>query len=200
MLRKTMLLATVVALVLIAAATTLASSPSDSNDPAKGTLGKNELGKNKDFAGLVDIGGGREVYMECRGKGRPTVVLISGFAGSHEDWTHLRDAGGELNPSDDAVFPEVGEFARVCAYDRPGTTRMDGTLSPSTPVRQPTTAKEGAADLHALLRAAKQKGPYVLVAHSWGGLIARRNTRASTPKTSPASSSWTPALSSCRTR
>jgi pimeloyl-ACP methyl ester carboxylesterase len=173
MLRKTMLLATVVALVLIAAATALASSPSDSNDPAKGTLGKNELGKNKDFAGLVDIGG-RDVYMECRGKGRPTVVLISGYGGSHEDWTRVLDHGGEPKLSDDAVFDEVGEFARVCAYDRPGTLRSDGTLSPSTPVRQPTTARDGAADLHALLGASKQKGPYLLVAHSWGGLIARQ--------------------------
>ena len=50
---------------------------------------------------------------------------------------------------------------------------MDGTLSPSTPVGQPTKAQGGAADLHALLSAAKEPGPYVLVAHSWGGLIAR---------------------------
>jgi len=168
-----MLLTAIVAVVLGAAASALASSPSDSNDPAKGTLGKNELGKNKDFAGLVDIGG-REVYMECRGKGRPTVVLISGYGGSHEDWTRVLDPAGEPKPSDDAVFHEVGEFARVCAYDRPGTLRSDGTLSPSTPVRQPTTAHDGAADLHALLGASKQKGPYLLVAHSWGGLIARQ--------------------------
>jgi pimeloyl-ACP methyl ester carboxylesterase len=84
------------------------------------------------------------------------------------------DHGGEPKLSDDAVFDEVGEFARVCAYDRPGTLRSDGTLSPSTPVRQPTTARDGAADLHALLGASKQKGPYLLVAHSWGGLIARQ--------------------------
>jgi pimeloyl-ACP methyl ester carboxylesterase len=64
-------------------------------------------------------------------------------------------------------------FSRVCAYDRPGTVRLDGVLSPSTPVPQPTTAQDGAADLHALLSAAKEPGPYVLVAHSWGGLIVR---------------------------
>ena len=34
-------------------------------------LGRGDLGKNKDFAGLVDIGGGRKMYMECRGKGAP---------------------------------------------------------------------------------------------------------------------------------
>src|SRR5919112_2566563 len=175
MLRKTMLLATVVAVVLGAAATALAASPGDGNDSATmGTLGKNELGKNKDFAGLVDIGGGREVYMECRGKGRPTVVLISGSMGSHENWTQVLDPGGEIKPSGSAVFPQVGKFTRVCVYDRPGTFRSDGTPSPSTPVEQPTTAQDGAADLHALLGASKQKGPYVLVAHSWGGLIVRQ--------------------------
>ena len=165
-----LLLATVVAVVLGAAATELAASPSDS---AKGTLGKSELGKNKDFSGLVDIGGGRKMYMECRGKGSPTVVLVSGGRGAYDDWTHVIDSGGEPKPSGSAVFPQVGKFTRVCAYDRPGTTRFDGTLSPSTPVRQPTTAQDGAADLHALLRASRQKGPYVLVAHSWGGLIGR---------------------------
>ena len=41
---------------------------------------------------------------------------------------------------------------------------------------QPTTAQDGATDLHALLRAAKEPGPYVLVAHSWGGLIVRQYT------------------------
>jgi pimeloyl-ACP methyl ester carboxylesterase len=167
-----MLLAAIVALVLSAAATGLAASPSGS-DSAKDTLGKGELGKNKDFSGLVDIGGGRKMYMECHGKGSPTVVLVSGGRGAYDDWTHVIDSGGEPKPSGSAVFPQVGKFTRVCAYDRPGTTRLDGTLSPSTPVRQPTTAQDGAADLHVLLRAAKQKGPYVIVAHSWGGLIGR---------------------------
>ncbi|CAN5748894.1 alpha/beta hydrolase [soil metagenome] len=164
-----MLLATVVAVVLSAAATALAASPSTNNYSAKGSFDN-----NKDFAGLVDIGGGRKMYMECHGKGSPTVVLISGFRGAHDNWTHVIDSGGEPKPSGSAVFPRVGKFTRVCAYDRPGTTLLDGTLSPSTPVRQPTTAQDGAADLHALLRAAEQKGPYVLVAHSWGGLIVRQ--------------------------
>ena len=71
MLRKKMMLLTVIVAVLLgAAATGLAASPSES-DPAKGTLGKGELGKNKDFSGLVGIGGGRKMYMECRGEGLP---------------------------------------------------------------------------------------------------------------------------------
>ena len=172
--KKMMLvLATMVAVVLGVAATALAAGPSP-GDSAKGILGKGELGKNnKEFSGQVGIGGGRKIYMKCRGKGSPTVVLVSGARGAFDDWTHVIDSGGEPKPSGSAVFPQVGKVTRVCAYDRPGTTRLDGTISPSTPVRQPTTAQEGAADLHALLRAAKQKGSYVIVAHSWGGLIGR---------------------------
>lgn len=124
-------------------------------------------------AGLVNIGEGRKMYLRCRGTGSPTAVLISGFRGAYDDWTSVVDTDGEPKRSGSAVFPEVGKFTRVCAYDRPGTTRLDDTPTPSTPVRQPTIAQAGAADLHALLRAAGQPGPYVIVAHSWGGLIAR---------------------------
>ena len=109
------------------------------------------------------------------------------------------DSGGEPKPSGSAVFPEVGKFTRVCAYDRPGTTTLDGELSPSTPVPQPTTAQDGAADLHALLRAARQQGPYVLVAHSWGALNVRLFASRH-PDTCPVLSLSTPARSFCRTR
>src|SRR5205823_11276517 len=71
------------------------------------------------------------------------------------------------------VFPGVAAFTRVCAYDRPGTTLGADQFSRSDPVRQPRTAKEAVADLHALLRAARIPGPYVLVGHSTGGLIVR---------------------------
>ena len=131
---------------------------------------------NEDFAGLVDIGGGRKIYLECRGAGSPTVVLVSGTRGAYDDWTHVIDstgAGGVAKPSESTVFPQVAKLTRVCAYDRPGTTRNDDTPTDSSPVQQPTTAQQGVADLHALLIAAKEPGPYVLVGHSWGGLIAR---------------------------
>jgi hypothetical protein len=81
------------------------------------------------------------MYLECRGEGSPTVVLVSGGRGAYDDWTHVIDSGGEPKPSGSAVFPQVGKFTRVCAYDRPGTTRLDGTLSPSTPMRQPTSTR-----------------------------------------------------------
>ena len=54
-----------------------------------------------DFTGLVDIGGGRKMYLECRGVGSPTVVLVAGLRGSAEDWNIAAKPGPR-------VFPEVG--------------------------------------------------------------------------------------------
>jgi pimeloyl-ACP methyl ester carboxylesterase len=116
------------------------------------------------------------MYLECIGAGSPTVVFVSGFRGAHDDWTHVVDPAnptGDPIPARSAVFREVSRFTRVCAYDRPGTTQFGGAPTTSAPVSQPTTAGDGAADLQALLTAAREPGPFVVVAHSWGGLIAR---------------------------
>ena len=123
-----------------------------------------------DFAGLVDIGGGRKIYMTCRGKGSPTVVLVSGLGNAADIWSVTTDPKNER-----AVFEEVAKFTRVCAYDRPGTIRVteDDKPSPSTPVEQPTSAKPAAADLDALLGASGEPPPYVLAGHSFGGPIVR---------------------------
>ncbi len=118
-----------------------------------------------EVAGLVDIGGGRKMYLGCRGTGSPTVVLVAGLRGSAEDWNITEQ-------SEPTVFAEVAKFTRVCAYDRPGTP-VGEKPSRSDPVPQPTTAGEAAADLHALLSAAGEAGPYVLVGHSYGGLVVR---------------------------
>jgi pimeloyl-ACP methyl ester carboxylesterase len=121
-----------------------------------------------DFSGLVSIGGGRKMYMTCRGTGSPTVVLVSGLGDAADVWSVTADPKNER-----PVFSEVAGFTRVCAYDRPGTRRTDDTPSPSTPVEQPTSAKAAAADLDALLRASGEPGPYVLAGHSYGGPIIR---------------------------
>ena len=118
-------------------------------------------------AGFFDIGGGRRMYLECRGSRSPTVVLIAGLKASADDWN---TAAGP------AVFSGVANLTRVCAYDRPGTP-VGEQASRSDPVRQPTTAAGAVADLHALLGAAHEAAPYVLVGHSYGGLIARLYAR-----------------------
>src|SRR3954466_9556761 len=125
-----------------------------------------------DFAGLVDIGG-RNIYLECHGTGSPTVILEAGYRASARFWTDdllYPDAPRTM------VLPGVAAFTRVCAYDRPGTYASigeDDLISRSDAIAQPRTAPEIVADLHALLQAAEVPGPYVLAAHSLGGLFAR---------------------------
>jgi pimeloyl-ACP methyl ester carboxylesterase len=122
-----------------------------------------------DFAGLVDIGGGRRLYLECHGAGGPTVILESGYHDSSQPWS-LSDA---YPP---AVLPGVAGFTKVCAYDRPGTllyTDPPRITDRSSPVQMPRTAWDVISDLHALLAAAQLPGPYILVRHSLGGLFMR---------------------------
>lgn len=132
------------------------------------------------FAGPIDIGEDRELYATCRGEGSPTVVLISGTGGGVDEWMHVMppDSPGAVpERSAASVFDQVAQHARVCAYDRPGTTDFAGAMSPSTPVPQPTSAFDAADDLAALLDAAGEEGPFVMVGASWGGLVAQAFAR-----------------------
>lgn len=126
-----------------------------------------------DFAGLVDIGNGRGIYLQCQGSGSPTVILEAGFRTRADVWT---DDLVQPKAPRTMVFEGVAAFTRVCAYDRPGTaTVLDDGLHPSRsdPAAMPRTAELSVADLHALLQAAGIPGPYVLVGHSYGGMLMR---------------------------
>lgn len=110
---------------------------------------------------LIDLDG-RAVYLDCRGEGSPTVLLESGFAEGAAGWVYVLD--------------EVAAFTRACAWDRPGIGRSAG--------RGLHSARDAAADLRAALDAAGERGPYVVVAHSLGGVYARlfaADTAADTP-------------------
>src|SRR5215471_11187370 len=118
------------------------------------------------FAKRIDIGGGRMMYIECQGSGSPTVLLISGNDAASDLW-HAAD---QKSPT---VYDDIQKTTRVCAYDRPGAPHLDQTLSRSDPVPQATSAQDEVNDLVALLKAADVPGPYVLIAHSLSGTIAR---------------------------
>ena len=174
------------AIVAIAAAMLVAGCGSSGSGGSQGSQ-----------AGLVDIGGGRSLYRECRGTGSPTVVLISGGFEAGWIWSYALyptdpvheepidgfSAGrGDPRKLASAVLPAVGRSTRVCTYDRPNTTLGDDVQLErngriSTAVDQPHAAAQDVADLHALLNAADEPGPYVLVAHSYGGLIAELYAR-----------------------
>jgi pimeloyl-ACP methyl ester carboxylesterase len=119
------------------------------------------------FAGRVAIPGGRRLYLECRGSGSPTVVLEAGAGDMADVWSMKPLGRGR------AVLPAVARFTRVCAYDRPGTYMLPAGRSRSAPVAMPRTALDIVVDLRTLLRAAGVPGPYVLVGHSYGGMVAR---------------------------
>ena len=97
---------------------------------------------------LVDIGG-RRIHLDCRGAGAPIVVFESGL-----------DMYGSLSWS--AVQDQIAQTTRACSYDRAGilwSDRAKGTRNGAAV----------AADLHAALQAAGERGPYVMVGHSLGG-------------------------------
>jgi pimeloyl-ACP methyl ester carboxylesterase len=126
------------------------------------------------FAGQIAIGNGRKLYLRCKGRGRPTVVLESGIHDSSDPWTLTQTEPPVV--SSPAVFAGVARFTRVCRYDRPGTIRYTdppALTTRSTPVKMPRTLPGLASDLRKLLRRSGIRGPYMLVGHSFGGMIVR---------------------------
>lgn len=95
--------------------------------------------------------GDHRLHLDCRGTGGPTAVLFNGM--------------GEFSASWARVGRQVGATSRVCTYDRAGQGWSDD-------VGRPQDGLAAAADLHALLAAAGEHGPYVLVGHSIGGPYA----------------------------
>lgn len=94
---------------------------------------------------------GHDLHIDCRGQGSPTVVLFSGLGEFSASWARIVDA--------------TAPTTRVCAYDRPGQGWSDD-------LDQPQDAVTAAKDLHALLAAAGETGPFVLAGHSIGGPYA----------------------------
>lgn len=99
---------------------------------------------------LIDVGGHRLHLYEI-GSGH-SVILESGISASSLNWRRVQN--------------EVARFARVCSYDRWGLGWSDLCDQPCTPTAL-------ARQLHALLQAARVPAPYILVGHSFGGLIVR---------------------------
>ncbi len=103
---------------------------------------------------MVDVGG-YSLAITCEGSGSPTIVTEAGYDSSGLDtWVALMDP--------------FAQTSRMCAYDRAGT----GMSDPRTRTHGVTSATE-AEELHTLMQHAGIESPYVLVAHSYGGFVAR---------------------------
>ena len=117
------------------------------------------IGAHRDrmrFAGdgrLVKIGRGHSLYVLEKGSGGPTVIFEAGIAATNLNWYHIQET--------------VSRFTGTASYDRSGL----GWSSPSRTARTPGNIVE---ELHAMLHSAGIKPPYILVGHSFGGLVMRR--------------------------
>ncbi len=100
---------------------------------------------------MIDIGG-RSLHLIDRGASGPPVIFESGISATCLNWTQVRS--------------EAERFARACTYDR-------AWLGWSDPAPLPRTTSAIVADLHALLAAAQIPGPFILVGHSFGGMLVR---------------------------
>ena len=100
---------------------------------------------------LIDVGG-INMHIYCTGEGSPTVVLDAGLNGGTMSWAGVQE--------------QVSNHTRVCSYDRAG-------MSWSEEGPKPRTFMRIADELHALLQAAGEDGPYVLVGHSVGAHTIR---------------------------
>jgi pimeloyl-ACP methyl ester carboxylesterase len=92
------------------------------------------------------------LHVWASGSGKPVVVLEAGIAASSVSWS--------------LVQPRVAEFTRVMSYDRAGFGWSEAGSGTGT-------AREAAGDLNRMLQQSGEAGPYVLVGHSFGGLIVR---------------------------
>lgn len=102
--------------------------------------------------GRYDVGGGRQLHLECLGEGTPVIVIDVG----NDDTIH---------GSWDAVFTPMAGVSRVCAYDRANLGQSDADPGPRL-------LRDLADDLVTLLHVAEVHGPYVFVGGSFGGNIA----------------------------
>jgi pimeloyl-ACP methyl ester carboxylesterase len=81
------------------------------------------------------------------------VLFEAGIAATNLNWCHIQET--------------VARFTHTVSYDRGGL----GWSGPSFSARTPSNC---AAELHDLLERANIKPPYILVGHSFGGLVMRR--------------------------
>ena len=96
--------------------------------------------------------GGASLHVYELGDSGPSVVFESGIAATSISWR--------------LVQPQVARFARTLSYDRAG-------LGYSDPISGPRTLTSMNEQLHSLLSRAGLPAPFVLVGHSFGGMLVR---------------------------
>jgi pimeloyl-ACP methyl ester carboxylesterase len=105
---------------------------------------------------LIDVGG-RRLHLFCIGSGQPTVILMAGGSAFSIDWALIQ--------------PRLADSTRVCSWDRAG-------LGWSEPGPADETVEQTTSDLHTALANAGERGPFILVGASVGGIFIQAYQRA----------------------
>lgn len=100
---------------------------------------------------MVDVGT-HALHLHCIGAGSPTVLVEAGSGSWSLDWRTAQQ--------------QMARHTRVCTYDRAGYGWSEAGPAPRT-------AQQIADELHALVNNGGIEQPFLLVAHSFGGLSAR---------------------------
>ena len=104
------------------------------------------------YSDRVNVGD-HSLYLTCKGKGSPTVILESGsLSMTTRSWEEIQE--------------QVGKYTRVCSYDRANVGKSGSTLGPRS-------VQQMADDLNELLTTAHVPTPYVLASFSFGSLVSR---------------------------
>lgn len=103
---------------------------------------------------VVDIGSCK-LHLNHQGSGQPVVLLESGIAATSISWS--------------LVQTRLTEFSTVCSYDRAGLGWSECRLDRLGP----RALEQMIGELDTLLRKSGLVAPFVLVGHSFGGLLVR---------------------------
>src|SRR4051794_31564987 len=105
----------------------------------------------KPLGKMVDLGG-HQLHLYCTGHGSPTVLVEMGFEEYSFDWKLVQEP--------------VAKFTRICTYDRAGYAWSD-------PGPLPRSFAQINLELRTALEKTGERGPYILVGHSYGGGVVR---------------------------
>ena len=111
------------------------------------------LGTGNLYAKSFVMIGGNRIHYELQGRGQPYIVLVSGIGSSLNVW--------------DSVSPQLTRLTTTLRYSRPGLglSTFTGT--------DKRTLDDVVRELGKLLEKLHVPKPFVLVGHSYGGLIVR---------------------------
>lgn len=104
---------------------------------------------------IIDFYDSRRLFNKYQHKNTPSVIFIAGLGDSHETWKKVQD--------------RISDETSTLSYDRAGIGR-------SQDIAVPRTCCDLVEELSELLQSLDVEKPYILVGHSFGGLVARLYT------------------------